>query len=290
MDASIIILTKNAGEGFATLLRCIFSQKFDGSFEVLVIDSGSADDTLLVAQTFPTKITRIKPEEFHHGKTRNLGAELASGRILVYLTQDALPINNDWLKILTDSFGDPNVAMVVGRQIPWQTAKPPEKFFYAYYFPPFKINVTRDALEQYRENVFISNVNSAIQKDVWHQLKFSENVVMAEDKEFAKRLLLAGWSIIYQPEATVYHAHDFSLRDLFQRSVDYGVSLRQGVEGLPGLRRSFPRRLWDYFSEETRYLKATGYLHWLPYCIIYDMGRYLGTFCGKYGLARAKEG
>ena len=126
MDASIIILTKNAGESFGALLRCVFSQKFDGSFEVLVIDSGSVDDTLVVAQTFPTKITRIKPEEFHHGKTRNLGAELASGRILVYITQDALPLSNDWLKKLTDSFSEPNVAMVVGRQIPWQTTKPPK--------------------------------------------------------------------------------------------------------------------------------------------------------------------
>jgi rhamnosyltransferase len=290
MDASIIILTKNAGEGFAALLRCILSQKFDGSFEVLVIDSGSVDDTLVVAQTFPTKITRIKPEEFHHGKTRNLGAELARGRILVYVSQDALPLNENWLQRLTEHFRSPDIAMVVGRQIPWQSTKPPEKFFYVYFFPTFKIKVTPEALDHYRENVFISNVNSAIRTDVWNQLKFSEKLVMAEDKEFAKRLLFAGWSIIYEPEATVYHAHDFSLRGVFQRSVYYGTCLRQGFGGLPWPRRSLPKRLLDYFSEEAKYLKATRCLNWLPYCLVYDMSRYLGTFLGKYGLAKSKGG
>jgi rhamnosyltransferase len=255
-----------------------------------VIDSGSADDTLVVAQTFPTKITRIKPEEFHHGKTRNLGAELATGRILVYITQDALPLNENWLQRLTEHFRSPDVAMVVGRQIPWQTTKPPEKFFYTYYFPGHKIVVKHGDSGYYHDNIFISNVNSAIRKDVWNQLKFSEKLVMAEDKEFAKRLLFAGWSIIYEPEATVYHAHDFSLRDVFQRSLDYGISLRQGFGGLPRPRRSLPKRLLDYFSEETKYLKATGCLHWLPYCLVYDMSRYLGTFLGKYGLAKSKGG
>jgi rhamnosyltransferase len=286
MDASIIILTKNAGEGFATLLTSLLSQKFDGRYEVLIIDSGSTDDTLAVAQGFPTKVTRIKPEEFHHGRTRNLGAELASGRILVYITQDALPLNNEWLRKLADNFNDSKVAMVVGRQIPWQTTKPPEKFFYFYVFPPFKIVVTNAASDYYRDNVFISNVNSAIRKDVWQQFKFSETVLMVEDKEFAKRALFAGWAIVYEPDAVVYHAHDFTLSSLFQRCVEGGIALRQGAEGLPKSRRSFAKRVLDYFSEEFRYLKATGCLKWWPYCIIYDMTRYLGGFLGETGLVR----
>ena len=118
MDASIIILTKNAGENFKQLLEHIFSQKFDDQYQVLVIDSGSTDDTVNTAKEFPVQITKIKPEEFHHGRTRNLGAQLSSGSILVYITQDALPVNNDWLQKLAANFKDPNVAMVCGRQLP----------------------------------------------------------------------------------------------------------------------------------------------------------------------------
>ena len=279
MDVSVIILTKNAGEDFATLLQRLFSQKFDGNYEIIVIDSGSADGTPEIAQSFPAKIIRIKPEEFHHGRTRNLGAEQASGRILVYITQDALPLDDDWLHELTDDLENPQVAMVVGRQIPWQTTKPPEKFFYSYYFPEQKIEVVRGASDYYRDNMFISNVNSAIKRDVWQQFKFSEDIILAEDKEIAKRILLAGWKIVYRPDAVVYHAHDFSLRSIFQRSVDAGIALSQGIN-VPRSKNWLINRL-GYFAREAKYIVSNeGGWKWLPYSVAYEASKLLGVAVG----------
>ena len=279
MDVSVIILTKNAGEGFATLLQRLSSQKFAGNYEIIAIDSGSTDGTLEIAQNFPVKIVRIKPEEFHHGRTRNLGAEQASGKILVYITQDALPLHDNWLHKLTDDLKNPQVAMVVGRQIPWPTTKPPEKFFYSYYFPEHKIEVVRGASDYYRDNMFISNVNSAIKRDVWQQFKFSEDIVLAEDKEIAKRILLAGWKIVYQPDAVVYHAHDFSLRSIFQRSVDAGISLSQGVN-VPRSKNWVISRL-GYFAREAKYIVSNeGWWKWLPYSVAYEASKLLGVAVG----------
>ena len=289
IDASVIVLTKNAGAKFPDLLQRLYTQKFEGAYEVIVIDSGSTDGTLSVAREFPVKITQIEPNQFHHGKTRNLGAELSRGTILAYITQDALPLNNDWLQKLTDNLKEPKVAMVVGRQIPWPTTKPPEKFFYVYNFPPFKVRVSLGAADYYHDNVFISNVNSAIRKDVWQQFRFSVDVLMAEDKELAKRLLLGGGHIVYEPEAAVYHAHDFSLRSVFRRSLDYGESLRQGAAGLPRSRKSLSIRLLDYSREEISYLKKTGKLMWLPYCACYDTSKYAAMFLGKTGLVKSAQ-
>jgi rhamnosyltransferase len=289
IDASVIVLTKNAGAKFPDLLQRLYTQKFEGAYEVIVIDSGSTDGTLSLAQGFPARVTRIEPGEFHHGRTRNLGAELSNGGILVYITQDALPLNRVWLQRLTDNLNEPQVAMVVGRQIPWPATKPPEKFFYLYNFPPFKVRVSPGAADYYHDNVFISNVNSAIRKDVWQKFRFSEDVLMAEDKELAKRLLLGGWHIVYEPEAAVYHAHDFSLRSVFRRSLDYGESLRQGAAGLPRSRKSLPKRLLDYSREEIRYLRTTGKLVWLPYCACYDTSKYAAMFLGKTGLVKSAQ-
>lgn len=286
MDVSIIILTNNAGEKFTSLLRCIFSQKFEGTYEVLIIDSGSIDNTLKVAQDFPTRITRIKPEEFHHGNTRNLGAELATGKILVYITQDALPLNDNLLKRLTEDFQNPDVGMVVGRQIPWQTIKPPEKFFYYYYFPNFHIVIDNNISSYYRDNVFISNVNSAIRKNVWQQFKFSEKIIMTEDKEFAGRILANDLKIVYQPDAAVYHAHDFGIRTIFWRSVDYGISLRQGANNLSRSHRLSISKLLKYYALEIKYLIQSRCIQWVPYCIIYECSRNLGTILGMNRLAK----
>jgi len=279
MDVTIIILTKNAGEGFATLLQRLSSQKFDGNYEIIIIDSGSIDSTLQIAQSFPVKTICIKPEEFHHGRTRNLGAQQAGGRVLVYITQDALPLRDDWLHKLTDELRDPQVAMVVGRQIPWPATKPPEEFFYKYYFPERRIEVVRDGPDYYRDNMFISNVNSAMRSDIWRQFRFSEEVVRGEDKEFANRILSAGWKIVYRPDAAVYHAHDFGLRSMFQRSIDVGMALSQGVS-VPRSRDWVIGRL-RYFLEEARYMTASpAWWKWLPYSAAYEASKLVGVGVG----------
>ena len=75
--------------------------------ELIIIDYGSTDNTLNTAKSYPVKIIKIQPEEFGHGKTRNLGANLANGTHIVYLTQDAIPYSINWLKELTEPFKDP---------------------------------------------------------------------------------------------------------------------------------------------------------------------------------------
>lgn len=279
MDASIIILTKNAGKNFFPLLQRLSCQKFDGDYDVLVIDSGSTDGTTEVAKRFPVKIVKINPKEFHHGKTRNLGAGLSNGRILVYITQDALPLHEDWLQLLTDELKEPEVAMAVGRQIPWQDAKPPEKFFYSYYFPEQRIEVVRNAPDYYRDNMFISNVNSAIRREVWQEFRFLEDVVLGEDKELARRILLAGWRIIYRPDAVVYHSHDFDLRSIFRRCIDSGMAMSRDIN-VPRSKNWVIQRV-GYFVKEMGFIMAhKGWLKWLPYSVAYETAKVSGTALG----------
>jgi rhamnosyltransferase len=283
MDASIIVLTKNGGDNFPKLLERFFSQEYAAGFEVIVIDSGSTDGTLEIAKKYPLRLVTIDPGEFHHGKTRNLGAGLAEGKYLVYITQDALPVNNEWLQRLTDNLKDTETAMVIGRQVPWENTKPPEKFFYHYNFPDFRITVKSNAADYYHDNVFISNVNSAIRRDIWQRYRFSESIVMAEDKEIAIRLLNDRFSVLYEPEAVVFHAHNMSMKEAFERSLDYGISLRQGVNNLPKSRKGMPLRFGEYFGAELSYIKQNRLWRWIPYCLGYEITKYSGLFFGKIG-------
>ena len=111
VDVSIIIPTKNGGELFKKALRMIFAQKYPpGEFEVIVIDSGSKDQTVDLANIYDARIINIKPEDFGHGKTRNLGAKLAKGKYLVFTTQDAVPVTENWLFNLVRNLEAPQVA------------------------------------------------------------------------------------------------------------------------------------------------------------------------------------
>lgn len=99
MDVSIIIPTKMAGI-IRTSFKEIFEQKTRYEYEVICVDSGSSDNTIEIIKKFPCRLYQILPEEFGHGKTRNYGASKGTGEFIIFITQDALPVDEYGLKIL----------------------------------------------------------------------------------------------------------------------------------------------------------------------------------------------
>lgn len=281
-DVSIIILTKNAGNRFEELMNAIYNQNFDGNFEIVVVDSGSTDNTIEIAEKYNARIFKIKPNEFHHSRTRNFGAEKSYGKVLVYLTQDALPLDNNWLSNLLTPLNDRDVAVVYGRQIAYPNAKPMDKFFYSYFYPNCRKVLTKDDTKDlkkfYLDNVFISNVCSAIRRRVWEKIRFNDKVFMSEDKDFALRVLRAGYKIIYEPKAAVYHSHNYTLVSLFKRRFKDGVAYSYiASHG----KDEFISKGLRYFVEEIKFLVNNGYIKWIPYALIYDFVYFLAFQLGK---------
>lgn len=281
-DVSIILLTKNGGDRLKELMESIKAQNFQGSVEIVAVDSGSQDDTLKILESYDARIFRIKPEDFHHSKTRNYGASKSEGKVLVYLTQDALPINNDLLKTLLDPLNNEDVAVVYGRQIANLHAKEVNTFFYSYFYPDekkvLKKNHAENAKEFYMENIFVSDVCSAIKKDVWEQLKFGDDVPMSEDKDFALKVLKAGYKIVYEPEAAVYHSHEYSLVARFKRRFKDGSAFSSiALQG----ESNFLMGGLNYFTEEMKFFIGNKHILGMPYALAYNFMDFLGFFLGK---------
>lgn len=235
-EVSLIILTKDGAAYLDGVLRQIFAQRCIISYEVTAIDSGSTDGTLDILGRYPVMLHRIPPSEFGHGRTRNLGAKLARGKYLVFLTQDAEPANPDWLEAMVKNFRrSPEVAGVFGRQFPRPDCHPTEMRDLLTYLDEVKktkrldqmsVNASKTEDHSRAKLIQFSNANSAIRKEVLKQLPFNERIPMCEDQEWCQRALEAGWTIVYEPSATVLHSHNFSLRSLYQRNRDFGRSYR----------------------------------------------------------------
>src|SRR5579862_2346196 len=118
VDCSISILTKNEGANIGGCLDAVFSQKGVGTYEVILVDSGSTDATLEIARGYPIRIEQIPAQEFHHARTRNLVASIARGPIVINLSQDATPTSDAWLRSMLADFSDSGVGAVYGRQVP----------------------------------------------------------------------------------------------------------------------------------------------------------------------------
>jgi rhamnosyltransferase len=223
-ETSILIPTKNGAQDLEASLRAIYSQKGLGPFEVIVIDSGSTDATLEIARRYPVRIEQIPPETFHHARTRNCAARLAKGEFLVFLSQDAIPATDRWLFAMARDFKEPSVGAVYGRQLPKpESGLERRSTFAALYGDARIVKMPVDGAALGHKYYHFSDANSAIRRKVWETTRFPEELKVFEDVGIAKRILDSGWSIVYEPEATVYHSHDFPLDILFKRYFDIGV-------------------------------------------------------------------
>jgi rhamnosyltransferase len=224
---SVLLLTKNGTEYLEEVLRAIFSQKLSETFEVIAIDSGSTDGTLDMLRRYPVRVREIAPEEFNHGRTRNLGIAMAHGDFVVLITQDATPSTESWLERMLANFSDPDVAGVYCRQIPrpdagvltkrqlngWVTARPHREIKR---ITDWQRYGSLPPMEQYMFCAF-DNVSSCIRKEVWRKHLFPYTS-FAEDLEWSKRVLEEGHAIVYEPEAAVFHSHHRSVLYEYQRT------------------------------------------------------------------------
>jgi rhamnosyltransferase len=284
---SLILLTLNGGPVLAETLAALAAQDRNTPAgllplpEIVAIDSGSTDDTLATLRGYGVTPHPIAPEAFSHGGTRNMGARLAHGDWLIYLSQDAVPAHAHWLANLTRHLLDPQVAAAFGRQLPPPRVGPIETYFLEQTYPPtgFRHAPTTEGSHSIRR-IFFSNVNAVIRKSVWAQCPFPENLIMSEDQAFARAALAAGYSLVYDPEAGVYHGHRYSLGQLFRRNFDSGYSLR-GIagDGWGAVARMGVR----YVGGEVRYLTRQG--HWLtiPYALVYELVKAAGFAAGRAG-------
>lgn len=281
VTASVIVPTKDAGEGFRETLAAIRDQQVH-EVEIVVVDSGSTDGTVTIAEELADVVVDILPEEFHHGRTRNRGAAETTGDVVVFTVQDATPVNDRWLPNLINPVVAGEADVTYGNQIAYPDAKPPDEFFYEYFYPDESVVLgpkdTDDEAAFYMNNIFVSDVSSAISREVWDQFQFRDSVAMSEDKDFAYRVASGGNVVRYCPEAKVYHSHDYTLRTLFARRYKDGKAFAEITSRQSG---SFVSEGLRYVLSEYIYLIRTGAVAWIPYTILYDVIYFLSFVLGE---------
>lgn len=278
-EASIVIPTKNAGPLFREVLDAVYDQ--EGDFEVLVIDSGSTDETLAIAADYPADIIEIPPQEFDHGGTRNLGARETSGEYIVFLTQDATPLPGWLANLLAPLRSDATLAGVYSKQVPRPDATPmKEHFLRQFYHDTPETRSLETGKRPTRDDIFFSNVSAAIRRSVWREVPMPEQRIMSEDQQWAREVLTRGYKIRYEPTSKVRHSHTEGIRDIFKRYFDSGASL--DTFDLASSEGTFLSDVLSYQLSEWCYLVHTGNHHWIPYAFVYNGAKFTGLLLGRH--------
>ncbi len=217
---SVVIPTKNAAsEDFEGCLRGITQQKGLKELEIIVVDSGSSDDTVEIAKSYGAKIFSIPPEQFDHGATRNYGGDRASGELLVFTVHDAVPASDELFYAMAKMLlSDPKLAAVSVCQIPrsdadlfacWQIWN-----HYQYVGRETRISDIEDpkkmdvmSIQELRRVAGLDDVCSMHRKSIWEKLKYKPTD-FAEDLEYGIRCLKTKYKIGFLGDQAVIHSHN----------------------------------------------------------------------------------
>ena len=217
---SIVIRTLNEARYLDDLLNAITVQQIAGSgHEVILVDSGSTDGTIAIAESHGCRILHITRDEFSFGRSLNIGCEAANGEIVVIISGHCVPTGPHWLDNLCRPLLEGNASYSYGRQIGDEDSQFSERRIFAKYFPEENDNG--------QSEFFCNNANAAIRYDQWQRLRFDEDLTGLEDMELAQRLVQQGGNVVYVPDAVVYHHHQESLLQVQRRFEREAIALRK---------------------------------------------------------------
>ena len=229
----------------------------------------------------PLKVTHIEKENFDHGGTRAMAADMSSADILVFMTQDALPANPYLLQNLCKAFEGEKIGAAYARQLSKKDCRLLERYTRSFNYPKeSKVKSQEDLPKLGIKTYFCSNVCAAYRKDVYDSLGgFEERTIFNEDMILAGKIIQSGYRIAYAADAEVFHSHNYSCKQQFKRNFDLAVSQAEHPEIFEEIRSE---------NEGIRLVKTTaGYLFkirkpWLLSSLFFQSAsKYLGYRMGK---------
>jgi len=208
MNCSLVIRAYNEAQHLPRLLDGIQQQTVK-DVEIILVDSGSTDETIAVAESYGAQVVRIPSVEFTFGRSLNFGVRAATRELVVIASAHVYPVYPDWLECLLRPFEDGQVALVYGKQRGMETSKFSEHRIFRQWFP--------DADIPQRDSPFCNNANAAIRRSLWERQPYDETLTGLEDLAWAKWAQGAGQAVSYAAHAEIVHIHDETPRDVYNR-------------------------------------------------------------------------
>ena len=284
----VILLTYKPSKQVMKLIEALETQTYPIHKIILMNTEEKYFEALFYGTRFLEKYNNIEvrhlsAKEFDHGGTRTRATAYSNADIFVCMTQDAIPADNCLIEILVEALENHNgAAAAYARQLPLPDCREIEKFTRNFNYPEtMRVKSKKDIDTLGIKTYFCSNVCAAYNRNIFDMLGgFVKKAIFNEDMIFAGHAVQAGYKIVYAADAKVYHSHNYTCKQQFQRNFDLGVSQADHPEVFAGV--SSQNEGIVLVKKTIKYLKENRKARMIPYLILSSGCKYMGYQLGKH--------
>lgn len=198
---SVIIPVYNGEKTIKDCIRSIQNQSYPHEdYEIIVVDDGSADNTAKILEGL--NIRFITQQNRGPATARNRGAQIAKGDILLFTDADCVA-DKRWIDKMVSPFKNPDIVGVKGSYKTLQKELI-ARFSQAEFEERYRLQKRFEFID------FVDSYSAGFRKDIFFKIGgFNQNFPSAdhEDVDLSYRLSKAGYKMVFNPNAIVYHQH-----------------------------------------------------------------------------------
>ncbi len=214
---SIVINTLNRAALLNDAINGVFQLDYP-HFELIVVNGPSSDHSEDVLANWRGKIKHLRCDVPNLSVSRNVGIAAASGDIVAFLDDDAVP-HPKWLRFLTRCYADPTVGAAGGftvdnTGVKWQVRKTICDRFGNAQFVDDHFDERSICFAGTPFYPSLLGTNSTFRISAIKAIGGFDHVFayLLDETDVCLRLVDAGWQVVYQPAAMIFH--QFAASDL----------------------------------------------------------------------------
>ena len=288
MEVTVLIPTFKPDRKLNELLRRLSKQTMLPS-RVLLMNTVEGDEDGQLTESvdefrdcFPVlSVFHVDRKEFDHGGTRHLGMSFAVTELVLCMTPDAIPKDRHLISSLAKWFDDPLVAAAYGRQLAAKGCSPEERFTRSFnYLETSRVKSKEDLEELGIKTFFCSDVCAMWRRETYFEMGgFERRTIFNEDMILAGKMIRAGYRVVYDADAQVWHSHSYSCVKQLKRNFDLGVSQAEHPEVF-SMASSTGEGI-KMVKQNAAWLLRSGNGIRIPKLVLDSGCKYIGYFLGK---------
>ncbi len=283
---NVVIPTYKPDGKFLKLVEMLEKQTVQPERIIVMNTEEKYLDKLLYGRKFEENynnidVFHISKREFDHGKTRHLGMKKADSEYVLFMTQDAVPADEQLVEQLLAAFAEPDTAVAYARQLPDENCGVIERFTRTFNYPDKSVVKSKKDLDTLGiKTFFCSNVCAMYKKSIYEELGgFVRHTIFNEDMIFAAEAIKSEFKIVYRAQAQVVHSHNYTNMEQLKRNFDLGVSQADHPEIFEGISSGSEGK--KLVKQTIQYLWRNKYKRYIPKLFVQSGYKYMGYLLGK---------